>query len=209
MALATREAAMTALFNLLVGSVVTNFTATTTNGSATLTAPSSFTGLFLGLPVFGPGIPEGAVVVGWDTVLLTVTLSLTAQANGSGVALTTGFLTTGRRALYWSKVSAQPALFLRNTGTVYERQGSLLKRVLKAEIWIYSQAGKNVDFAPGIALNNLIDAIEAALDPGPTSDRQTLGGLVQHCWLDGDGVDDPGDLDGQAKAVLPVKIALP
>lgn len=122
------------------------------------------------------------------------------------------FKTTGRRVLLWSKVSAQPACFLRNVADAYERDGvrQQAKVTMHAEIWVYSQAGKDPDEAPGIDLNNLIDAIEGVFVSDDTSSgRFTLGGLVQHAWIEGDIEYDPGDLDGQAKAVIPVKILVP
>jgi hypothetical protein len=36
--------------------------------------------------------------------------------------------------------------------------------------------------------------------------RQTLGGLVSHCWIDGKIMKDSGDIDGDGIAVIPVKI---
>ena len=58
------------------------------------------------------------------------------------------------------------------------------------------------------ALNGLLDAVEAALNPFPL-EAQTLGGLVTHCWIDGSTDYHPGDLDGQAIAVVPVKVLVP
>jgi hypothetical protein len=70
----------------------------------------------------------------------------------------------------------------------------------------------DVDLAPGVALNNLIDAVKAALDPVPGM-AQTLGlggtTTVQHCWIEGRIDMHPGDLDGQAIAVIPIKILAP
>ena len=36
--------------------------------------------------------------------------------------------------------------------------------------------------APAIQLNTYLDAIDAALQPDPVTQVQTLGGLVSHCW---------------------------
>jgi hypothetical protein len=49
--------------------------------------------------------------------------------------------------------------------------------------------------------------VDAALKPGPAAGgRQTLGGLVSHCYIDGKIMKDPGDIDGDGVAVIPVKI---
>src|SRR5579859_8140901 len=110
---------------------------------------------------------------------------MTALANLLFAAAS--FETTGRRVLMWSKVSAQPAIFLRNVEDTYERRDHLPSKVtMHAEIWIYSKSGANPDIAPGIALNNLVDAVEAVLAPDNVlTNRLTLGGLVQHVWIAG------------------------
>lgn len=199
---------MTALYNALVAVVQTTFTANTTNGSATLASPSSLAGLFVGLPVFGVGIPRGAVIL---TLTPSLTLTLPATANGTGISLTTGFLTSSRRFQFWTQVSAQPALFLKDWDEETEWPSTTLSiRTVKAEVWIYSKAGENVDLAPVIALNNLLDAIESVFAPDLAgTNRFTLGGLVHWCRLNGRVEKMPGDASGQAVAVAEVEIIIP
>lgn len=55
-------------------------------------------------------------------------------------------------------------------------------------------------------LDPLLDAVDAALAPNIVTRRQTLGGLVSHVWIDGKIMKDPGDIDGDGIAVIPVKI---
>lgn len=203
----SREAVMTALFAALIASVKTSFTADTAIGSATLSSPSTSQGLFAGLPVFGAGVPRGAVI---DT-LTPLTLDQPATANGTAVALTTGFLTFSRRFKFWTAVTEQPALFLRDADEdLHYPNTSLQIQTMKAEIWIYSNAGQNPDVAPVIALNNLLDAVQAAFaSDRPMENRFTLGGLVHWCRLIGKIEKSPGDLDGQAIAVADVEIIVP
>lgn len=198
---------MTALFNALLGSVQTSFTANLTNGDPVLYQPSSTTGLFIGLPVVGIGIPAGAIIES----LAPLTLSLPASANGSNVACTTGFLTFGRRLIPWDQVTSQPALFMREPDEELLYPETILQiQVMKAEVWIYSKAGANPDIAPITALNNLLDAVQAAFAPDdPIQQRFTLGGLVHWCRLEGKIDKEPGDLDGQAIAVAEVLITVP
>lgn len=204
-----REAIMTALFNLLVGSIVVSFTGDT-HSNTTIDNLSSTHGLFLGLPVFGLGVPRGAVIAAIGSS--SITLSLPATASAAGVSFQTGFLTTGRRLLRWTAVSAQPALFLRDASNEYPARSTIVfeKPVLDAEVWIYSMAGENPDIAPTIALNCILDAIDTVMMPTAPGDvvyqRLTLGGLAQHCWIEGRVEIDAGDLDKQAKAVVPIKI---
>jgi hypothetical protein len=59
------------------------FTATTTNGSPTLTAVSSFTGLMPGTPLSGTGIASGARVSVPNVGAATLTMSANATASGT------------------------------------------------------------------------------------------------------------------------------
>jgi hypothetical protein len=204
----SRETIMTALFDTLVASVRTSFTADTLATSTTLGSPSSLAGLFMGLPVVGIGIPRGAVIATLDPAL---TLSLPATADGTAVAFTTGFLTFSRRFKFWTEVSAQPALFLRGGDEDLQYRNIVLQeQTMKAEVWIYSKAGANPDLAPEIALNNLLDAVQSAFAPdNRMTNTFTLGGLVNWCRMAGRIEKIPGDLDDQAIAVAEVEIIVP
>jgi hypothetical protein len=203
----SRESVMTALFNVLVACVQTSFTADTTAGNVVLTDPSAAAGLFVGLPVIGGTVPRGSII----TALSPLTLSLPPTANATAVPMTTGFLTTGRRLKYWSDVSAQPALFLRSGDEDLDYDAAPnQKQTIAAEIWIYSNAGQNPDTVPETALNNLLDAVQAAFAPDDSrTNRFTLNGLVQWCRLEGKIDKDPGDISGQAIAVAEVQITVP
>lgn len=123
------------------------------------------------------------------------------------VAASAGFQTSGRRLVLWNKCPSQPAIFLRNVGDEYPQRparGLPAKVTIKAEIWIYTKVGP--DDVPGSSINGLVDAVEAALQPATGAETQTLGGLVSHCWIEGEIMMDPGDIDGQAKAIIPIKI---
>jgi len=122
------------------------------------------------------------------------------------------FNTSGRRLLLWSKVASFPALFIQSTGTNYpprDARGLPPKRTITAELWVYTDVGKDPNANPEQGLNDIIDAIETALAPGINSIAQTLGGLVSHAWIEGEIEQFPGVLDGIAKAIIPVKILVP
>src|SRR5205823_3886049 len=88
----------------------------------------------------------------------------------------------------------------------------LPKITLEPEIWIYSSAGSDPDLAPDIALNGILDAIDVALKPKGSDlvlGRQTLGRLVEHCWIEGKVEIYAGYLGPQAIAVVPVKAMVP
>lgn len=203
----SREAVMTALFNVLVNSVSTNFTADTNANDPVLANSTATKGLFLGLPVVGGSIPRGAVI----TNISPLTLSQAPTDSSVAVSMTTGFLTTGRRIIPWNLVPSQPALFLRDGDEELQYNEIVLQQQdIEAEIWIYSNAGADPNAVPVIALNNLIDAVQCALRPDmPGTNRFTLGGLVHWCRLQGRLIKDPGDTGGQAIAMIPAVITVP
>jgi len=112
------------------------------------------------------------------------------------------------------KVNDFPALFVISAGEDYPpRQIRQLppKIVIDAQIWIYSNGGKeNIDEPPERSLNDALDSIEEALQPNIVTGVQTLDlpERVSHCWIEGRIEKYPGVLDGIAKAIVPVKILL-
>jgi hypothetical protein len=214
-----RRQIINALFDLLVSGCNTSFTADSNVGDPLLRNVSSFINLRRGAPVVGPGIAAGSEILAIDSDAGTVLLDTPVLTGGAGLALFAGFQTVGRRLKPWSQVSALPALFLRHIGGDYvERSatsatsfitpGGLPPHVyIDVEIWLYSLAG--LDGIPEDAVDALIDIVEAVLRPRPYGTAQTLGGLVRDCWIAGKYTVEPGDLDGQAKAVIPVRLFVP
>jgi hypothetical protein len=204
------EPVMAALFAQLVASATFTFTADATATSAVLANVSSFTGLFAGLPVFGEGVEALAVIQSLDAAAHTVTLSAPLGASGTAVAFTTGFLTTGRRVEHWSKVTEQPALFLRRIGSDDVYSGQMPITDLDCEVWIYSKAGEDPDAIPDEALSNLDWMIRAAFAPDVRGDfvRNTIGGRVYWARVQGRSDYSPGDQGGQGISRIPVRITL-
>jgi hypothetical protein len=122
-----------------------------------------------------------------------------------------GFVTVSRRARLAKDVAAdeQPALFQEESpGEVVKYQSDVMppKFYLYADLGIYARIPEDLSTVPGSILNPLLDAVCAALAPGPSQERQTLGGLVYNCRIDGKILKEEGLLDGQAAAVIPVEI---
>jgi hypothetical protein len=117
-----------------------------------------------------------------------------------------GVRTFGRRLVPWADVppSDQPALFMLCAGqtVTVDGRGVPPKRSLPVELYLYNQ---NDDPAQQ---NDLLDAIEAALEPRG-EETLTLGGLVSHCRIEGEIETDEGLLDSQAVAIIPVSILVP
>lgn len=202
------EPAMNALFASLQAAVTRTFTANATSSSATLASVSNFTGLFVGLPVFGVGVPRNATIASINQGGGTITLSSPLTASGTGVTFTTGFMSTGRRLKHWTQVQAQPALFLRRTGTTDDYSGTLGITTIDCEVWIYCQAGKDPDLVPDVALSNLDMMVRASFAPDDDA-RFTLGRTVYWCRIEGHSDYSPGDQGGQGISRIPVRITLP
>ena len=120
-----------------------------------------------------------------------------------------------RRLKLWSEVPAalRPALFQLEAGpeTYQWPTPAAPKRTLEAKLFLYFDARDPA--TPGAsAINAALDALDAALAPAGADlalGRQTLGGAVHDCKINGVPVRDPGDLDGDAIAVVAVRLVLP
>ena len=129
----------------------------------------------------------------------------------------TGVPTCSRHLLHWSDVApaAQPALYLTAVGEGWERiHGLPPKRTLRARVWLYTYSSPDLATAPSTQINELLDAIEAALAPTEPSPVglgmvQTLGGLAYHCWIVGNIETDEGLLGPQAVCVITIHIMIP
>lgn len=205
------EPVLSALFTHLQAAVAFSFTGTLTQGSATVTGVTVPAGLVKGLPVTGTGVPDQAYIAGFNAGANTITLSDVATAPGTGVTLQTGFAYASRRVKMWQECDVQPALFLRHIGThdEYLHNGLLQRTTLKAEVWLYSKAGQNPNAAADITLNALSIAIRASFAADDPSGLYTIGGLCSWCRIEGESAYDPGDLDDQSKALIPILISLP
>jgi hypothetical protein len=104
---------------------------------------------------------------------------------------------------------ARPALFQIQTGerAKTNANGEPLVWVSTVELVIYTQGSGDEQTIPSQELNALLDAVEAALAPSASGDgKQTLGGRVSHCRLQGT-VRIVENVSGTAAmAVLPVEI---
>lgn len=191
--------------------VAITFTGDTSEGSADISSVSSFVGVFVGIGIAGAGIPENTAIDSFDVNAGTITLSKQATADGTAETFNGGFLTVGARNRGWDQTKNQPALFFRLTGADDTFGDSILSQTeLEGEWWIYTRAGKDPDAIPRKALSNLVRAVRKAMAPDDSMQlRFTIGGLCHWCRIEGRSTYDDGALDGQSKALIPVKITLP
>jgi hypothetical protein len=122
-----------------------------------------------------------------------------------------GLKLSSRRLKHYTDVPGQhqPALFTeqRNEGTAQAALGLPGKRTLRVYVWLYVRVDDHAAI-PATTLNAWLDAVDLALAPD-ASGKQTLGGLVSHCWVNGITETDDGSLDSQAIARIPVEILVP
>ena len=106
----------------------------------------------------------------------------------------------------------KPAMFLVQEGSEYTFQSETTpaKVALHCKVFIYTAAGKDPNSIPATQMNNILDAIDSVLAPSDlVVGRQTLGGLVSHCRIEGMNLEEDGSLDGDGLAVLNIKLFLP
>jgi len=203
-----RELILTALLGKLTAPpMVFNFTADTTTGDVTLANVSDTTGLMVGMPVNGDGVPLDAVIA---SVTPTVTLSSPALADRTAAALTQGFLTVERRMRDPAVEQDMPALYLVEGNEMHQWGTAAALVELNCEAWVYTRVGATDNAVPAAMLNTLIDGLERTLYSNlPRSFRQNLGVHgVHYCRIEGEIVKDPGHAAQTALAIIPLKIVV-
>lgn len=163
-----------------------------------------------------------------DTVMSALLTHLQTQCGAT-------FATYSRRFVTWEELIqrqgstfpvAQPALYLFDGvglgggETRYEPRGRATPAVVTMDrtIVVYAQIPSGEVGNPdattpgGTVFYPLEEAIFSAMEQSDSLQENTLtlGGLVSHCWLEGNGVIVTGELDpqGQGMMTLPVRIML-
>ena len=119
--------------------------------------------------------------------------------------------TVSNRLRLWGDVPVdqQPyaALVTHNEMDEYRGLG-LYRRRLNLQIWCYTRS----DSSPGgPQLDTLMEAFEAAFNvvDNPSTNSNTLGGLVYWCRIEGRTFKDPGDIDNQTLLIVPIVVEMP
>lgn len=140
----------------------------------------------------------------------TIITALFAQLQLAQLDGDYAFVTASRKFRSWDDVAAteQPAMFLVEGNEFATEQNSYgeTKWRLRMILWVYCTHSPEAD-APGTLLNNLLDSVEQSIKPDP-GQKQTLGGLVGNCYIEGDVLKSVGSLpdDTQSIAVVPILI---
>ena len=120
-----------------------------------------------------------------------------------------GFAYVSRRVRLFDDLPATPALCqAEHEETVERTAGQPPRRSLWASFVIHHSTG-DPDAIPAITSNLILDALDAALLPDSPDGCCTLGGLVAHAWIEGKVFKDPGDLDGRALMIVPIRMLVP
>lgn len=134
------------------------------------------------------------------------------QAVFDKIKTASDFVTASRRLRHWQDVAItdQPALFMaQRSESVQMRPGLNPVRTLRVDVYLYARTN-DPDVAPGQILNPLLDAVLATLATPDDliTNKLTLGGLVQHCWVEGSIETDEGVLGDQGVCIVPVVILI-
>ena len=111
-----------------------------------------------------------------------------------------------------SQSALMPYLALTRPKEIYPPRASIQlppKRTWTCFAEIFLSVGQNQSVIPDEAVCNIMDEIDAVIKPPVGKQVQTLGGLVDHCYIEGEVIEVPGDLDGIGFIRIPIKIVVP
>lgn len=113
-----------------------------------------------------------------------------------------------RKLTHWTDCPEFPAVYMHQLPETVVKTGRGIPSIhtLHVEFYVYVKVPGNDDPAPHV--NRLVDAVCDAVAPAIPGafNKQTLGGLVQDCWVDGDIMNDEGVLGETGVAIIPVSI---
>lgn len=126
------------------------------------------------------------------------------------------FITISRRVKLFADVpaDAQPACYQAEWSVDEQQVSNMPYKTTMGVNWIiYHCVGKDKSAIGAIENNLILRAVRDTLAPKVTDPgwpkRNTLGGLVHHCFISGRVFKDPGDIDDQAMMVVPIKLLVP
>lgn len=126
------------------------------------------------------------------------------------VSATAGAVTVSRELRHFNEVQPEemPYLCLVGGNQVVDQttRSGPPKYLLRFDVYLYVNRKDSADPAQTL-LNNMLDALEASLQPEQCFPEQTLGiGTVRHCRVNGTISTDEGTLGDVAVAVVPIEV---
>lgn len=82
-------------------------------------------------------------------------------------------------------------------------------RTFSVQVTIIFSVGQDQTIVPDETVCDIMDEIDQTLAPPIGSQAQTLGGLVDHCYIEGEVICVPGDLDGTGMIDVPLTVVVP
>jgi len=125
------------------------------------------------------------------------------------VSTAASFVTATRRIKEYADVdqATQPAILQVELGEKWAEPGVPPQAiVLRAKLFLYCESSDPTT-PVATAINELMDAVVAALAPPDIEERQTLGGLVYSAAIAGEVTIAEG-LSGQSEVAIPIEIML-
>jgi hypothetical protein len=124
------------------------------------------------------------------------------------------FVTTARYKRHFEDVDPtnMPALFLSEVGESWVKPGRGIraKRVLQAMLAAYVATNQPNSVLPATLINAVMDTVDEVIEsPGNPQNVQTLGGLVDHVYLEGQVEIYEGYLQDVSIVLVPLTIMLP
>lgn len=140
--------------------------------------------------------------------MLTLLQGVNANVTYPGAQFPQGSIT--RKGAIWSKTppANQPAAFLVQVAERADQATGigLTQWFLDFMLEIYAQADGASAAVPDSLINGILDAIDLTLQPEPPYERQTLGGLVTNCWIEGDLIIGTGQIETQLMMLVPIRV---
>ncbi len=125
---------------------------------------------------------------------------------------------SSRRFVRWDQVALTDMPFLtilkREEGREHQNDGLPILRMSYLMFVYFSVAlDQGSSVIPEIQTNGYLDAIDTAMKPFGADlingNRNSLGGLVTHCYLTGQTLVDTGELDGIGLVAPKIEVLLP
>lgn len=147
-----------------------------------------------------------------EIVLNALLAKIAAMNFATAVSGQTTWIKTSRRLELWGEVPSdqQPAAYLveRPEDDDWPRLGTV-RRKLNVYLVAYARTDDRA-VRGGTYLNTIVAALETALQPDdPSRNACTLGRLVYWCRIEGKILKEAGDIDNQAKLMVPITMELP
>lgn len=123
------------------------------------------------------------------------------------------FVTMNRYTRHFDNVPSNetPALFLLQQSETWGQTGRGIpaKRTLKCSFLVYTYTGDPTAALPSTAINTLLDVLDDVIAKADGSYVQTLGGLVNHVYIEGEIQIAEGLLQSKSIVAVPVTMLIP